>query len=1021
VASNVVATPTAGKVFLAWVVTRNTAQTVDSVTGWGLTWTAIPGATAEHGGVIRGTAFVGLGTLDTGEDPPTATVTGGNDIVMDVFDVDGDTSSASAAVVEVVSGASSGTNPINLLLTGAPVTSYQVVFGAKGTSNLGHTPEPGWTEVVERVGGTGITINTVAVGRVVGDLSYALHWGAETGRGVGVLMELPEASGVVTSAYDDLILSHADLVAYYPLASNATDYEGSADGTATSVTFGADPVINSDETGDVSASFNGSSSKVEMTVPNLGTAWTIELWTDPFGDSGDVNEGLVVRDSLPLYIYRNIAGNLVATWSGAPSSLGAPPLGPGAHHVVLTHDGTTARLYLNGTLYQAMTSTAPNLTSAAWRLGSLQASAGYYPALMQKVAFYDAALSASEVTEHYLEGSADTYASTINAIAPSVEVEAEATSVNVASVAAVHSLPQVSGEMEAAESTLTAVGKEVSFEWDVYGAVGKSLELPWQVSVGASFEYDEAGIGYDDSNVTYGGTTVVTAVGKSVELEWDTYASAAKSLELEWNVAAPVGKSLAVRWSTEVVVDPEPVVRYAIDWDGGGFEILPITADISFTWTRTAGPDLEGQSPSSATLVLHNQDRRYTDTNPDSDLYERLRPNSRFMAWVDYDGSLKGLWSGYLADMSVSPEVPTAELVFDDLLHRLSEIDVDVTPVAGMSYGAFRLAVLQAAGVPSNEIDLDIENDILLDTGDWGSGKALTILEQINHATGTRHFIRPGYFGGTWQQYVTVNRTHKLTQAAPDIEINDRQHILNPSGNWRTAWNTVINRQTVTFNPEVEYAADEELIWTAPHLPIFVPNNGTTDVWASNIGPLADLRTVVFGSGLTFQSGTRYADSVRVTVSAGSSGGFITSLDIYGRPGTRQGNTSVTDSDTASITAYGLHEGPSRHAIGSSGALAAGIADHLVWRYSEPRKQPDARLAVPNQEMVGRDLFDLVGFTVAELLVEGRRMEILGESGEYRRGLLQIGWQLQDTPEQEPSDWFILDVSTLDSNAQLSY
>lgn len=484
----------------------------------------------------------------------------------------------------------------------------------------------------------------------------------------------------------------------------------------------------------------------------------------------------------------------------------------------------------------------------------------------------------------------------------------------------------------------------------------------------------------------------------------------------------PVVIALAIPTPTVTGVADGPDIR--INWDGSGFERLPITHDITMEYTRGAGVNLEGQTPSSATFVLHNDDERYTDTNPLSDLAGRMNVNARVWSTYIHEGTRYPWWSGYLDDIAVMTQTFSAELVADDLLARLAEIDVNVVPVNGMTYGEYRQAILEAAGVPVAEMDLDIEADVMAHTADYGSGKALALLDQINEATGSRHFVRFGTTEATWQQYVSANRHHKLSQTAVDVSLDDLDFERSSFGGWRAAWKTVINRQAVGVTLPPSFADEATEVWVSPLLPLSVPASTTRVVWASQIGATADAVLVIAGTNIASSDMTVFADAAKIEITAGGSAATVTALSITARAATSGGAAQVVADDAGSQAEFGTHDGPGRSAIATTPTTAEGLAEHLVWRYHEPRKQPS--MVQPRQDqlplMLGRDLFDIAGFTADELSVTDRRMEIVGDSGSIERGVVRMRWQLQDTPEQSPlTEWAIVGVSEVGDSSVTGY
>jgi hypothetical protein len=73
------------------------------------------------------------------------------------------------------------------------------------------------------------------------------------------------------------------------------------------------------------------------------------------------------------------------------------------HHLVATYDGSTSRIYLDGTLAAAQPAAAPlNATSASlWIGASIFDTAGYFGGVVDEVAVYGSALSATRIAAHY--------------------------------------------------------------------------------------------------------------------------------------------------------------------------------------------------------------------------------------------------------------------------------------------------------------------------------------------------------------------------------------------------------------------------------------------------------------------------------------------------------------------------------------------------------------------------------------------------------------------------------------------
>jgi hypothetical protein len=120
-----------------------------------------------------------------------------------------------------------------------------------------------------------------------------------------------------------------------------------------------------------------------MRYGTLGTTYQVAVG---FGDGGTGRLKLGLRSS-SIAIWRN--GTAIV-------AIGAPAAG--WHHVVYTFDGTTQRLYVDGTMGSASTQ-APDagaVTSA--RLGTQQSGTERFTGDLDDVRVYDRALSANEVS-----------------------------------------------------------------------------------------------------------------------------------------------------------------------------------------------------------------------------------------------------------------------------------------------------------------------------------------------------------------------------------------------------------------------------------------------------------------------------------------------------------------------------------------------------------------------------------------------------------------------------------------------
>ena len=123
------------------------------------------------------------------------------------------------------------------------------------------------------------------------------------------------------------------------------------------------------------------------------------------------NRGVVARDSgggssrdWKLYGYSN--GNLYAgllSPGGSGVEAGAPVSTGTAHHVAMVHDGSTLKLFIDGSL-EASTTAAFNTRQNAQAIHVGRYSSAYHRGEIQGVAIYGEALSSARILAHAAAG-----------------------------------------------------------------------------------------------------------------------------------------------------------------------------------------------------------------------------------------------------------------------------------------------------------------------------------------------------------------------------------------------------------------------------------------------------------------------------------------------------------------------------------------------------------------------------------------------------------------------------------------
>jgi fibronectin type 3 domain-containing protein len=151
-------------------------------------------------------------------------------------------------------------------------------------------------------------------------------------------------------------------------------------------------------------SFSGTSSEVDP--PPLGTfyktGFTLEAWV--YRQTSKLDTGIVgtwTSQGGPMIWIDHISGDYRLTLGGSLSTYldsGQQAAIGRWQHVAATYDGTTARIYLDGTLAASSTFTGNVGDSNSWRIGAYGSPAGgFFQGSIDNVRIYSRALGASEI------------------------------------------------------------------------------------------------------------------------------------------------------------------------------------------------------------------------------------------------------------------------------------------------------------------------------------------------------------------------------------------------------------------------------------------------------------------------------------------------------------------------------------------------------------------------------------------------------------------------------------------------
>ncbi|HEX5589220.1 MAG TPA: LamG-like jellyroll fold domain-containing protein, partial [Candidatus Limnocylindrales bacterium] len=212
------------------------------------------------------------------------------------------------------------------------------------------------------------------------------------------------------ASYLDTVLADAPL-AWWRLGETsgtlADDAVGSANGTYTGgFTLNQPGAL----TGDANPAvlLNGTTGYVRVPQQTLPGNITLEAWARPTtypGDTALVGQWNGTSGAM-LYVTSDAGGRVHLWINGASISATAPAAGAW-HHYVGTYDGTNARIYIDGGLAAGPTPLAGPLTTAPrfLEMGTYNnGGGGKFNGVIDEVALYPTALSASRVQAHFAAG-----------------------------------------------------------------------------------------------------------------------------------------------------------------------------------------------------------------------------------------------------------------------------------------------------------------------------------------------------------------------------------------------------------------------------------------------------------------------------------------------------------------------------------------------------------------------------------------------------------------------------------------
>ncbi|HEU4702431.1 MAG TPA: LamG-like jellyroll fold domain-containing protein [Conexibacter sp.] len=194
----------------------------------------------------------------------------------------------------------------------------------------------------------------------------------------------------------------------------AVDQMGANNGTYSSsgVTRGQTGLVPAD--GDKAVALNGSTGYASVPAAslfNLGRAITLEAWIKPTSlpSNGAFRSVMTKAEAYSLQ-FNGPRLEFTVIQSGTRRRLQTPNgviVAGGTYHVVGTFDGTTQRLYVNGTQVASVAlSGSASTSSAPIAIGSWDGRSEFFNGTLDEAAVYGTVLSAAQVRAHYDAASA---------------------------------------------------------------------------------------------------------------------------------------------------------------------------------------------------------------------------------------------------------------------------------------------------------------------------------------------------------------------------------------------------------------------------------------------------------------------------------------------------------------------------------------------------------------------------------------------------------------------------------------
>jgi hypothetical protein len=380
------------------------------------------------------------------------------------------------------------------------------------------------------------------------------------------------------------------------------------------------------------------------------------------------------------------------------------------------------------------------------------------------------------------------------------------------------------------------------------------------------------------------------------------------STTLAYTLTAPTGFSMSEG-------------RILVDWDddgtfGGTGE--NITARVRWPTIRTTRGNTSGRrilppSAGTASLVVDNQTGDYYPDNGASPLSPNVIPGRRLRIQDEHLGTLYRLWTGFIDDLDPAPAFYQQSIGVTGLggFSRLVGRTISTEVYLGRDTGELVGRVLDAAGWPAGRRSIDTGATVVPVW--WEEGRtAFSALIRLLNAEGPGSLL----YEDTDGNIVFENRFFRSLDTRATVSqatFTDTGETGYAGFTYNYGFRDIINSGTIQVSRREQQAS--QVVWKS-NTAYLVPASGTLTITASAGNPFREAVVPVETTDFTTTGGT-------VTVSLSRTSGqstditftetaatdtTILNLELRAAPLPVTSQTSVTDSDAGSVTAYGTND-----------------------------------------------------------------------------------------------------------------